>query len=797
MARRSPVMPSSFLRSIFLLIVLMDVSTGGIDIHRFDLTSVDKPDLAAPHLAEWTGTSPDGRTIAANRHHLTLDGKPFPIVMGEFHPQRYPREYWEEAIMEMKAGGLNVIASYFFWGFVEVRPGRFDFSGSNDFAHYASLCRKHDMLLFARIGPFCNAEILCGGMPPWLFGMPLVERSNDPAYLEFVGRWYAELGKQLEGQYWKDGGPIFMVQVENELGNAPNAWQMIYRFGCSEEHRGPADKDEYIRHYQNLRDLALKSGIDPVVFSMTGWGSETKGIPDEFLVALGGYMYLGKPGKENSGLTGINGIVYGNRSTDKPLAFVELGAAGSPARTQWVPRPPVESAYATALSRLGASNSIMCGWYMYHGGSNPQHPDWGFGSKYDTLSQISYDYNAPLGEYGQARPAYYHLRPLHQTLLNFGHTFSNGAQVYDNPKVKPSEDRLRASIRMGTGESGVACLLHYGNSVPLSERWAALEIKTSAGPLRLPSIGGIRLKNGDFGLLPFNQDLGHGVKLVSATAQLHSSIQNGKDTLTVCSTIRDQPAEFIFELPAGATLTTTGKAEISGGRRRIVIDPGMQAHLSINLADGHCMIFAPIPVAMVRHGVEAVIGGRKRYLISMEDIAVDGDLVRLTSTKAREFGILSYPAVAWKDAGETRKVGFFGSIKRVVKPVTITAAIDRAQPRKWVLKVPATAFENHNDIYADIRFDGLVCRLFDPATGLPVADQLYESDRPWELGLKRFRKQLSGAGLVVVANGVDGDSRRVEAADTMVLDESRTGSRTGVLHSITFRPEYRVWFTGG
>ncbi len=764
-----------------------------IEMHRFDVTNSPKPELANPKIVMGPGKSPTGGTLSATQVYLTLDGKPLALTMGEFHPQRYPREYWEEAIMEMKAGGLNAIAAYFFWNYVEVKPGSFDFTGNNDFRTFTELCKKHDVLLCARIGPFVNGEILCGSMPPWIFGMPLVERSNDPMWLKFVGRWYEKLGEQLKGLYWKDGGPIFMVQVENEVGNAPNAWAMVYRYGAAEENRGPPTKEEFVKYYQNLRNMALKAGIDPTYYTMTGW--RALGIPDEFIFGLGGYMYLGKPGKENSGLTTIGGVVWSNLAEGKPLIFVELGAAGSPARTAWVARPPVESAISTAVSRLGASDSITCGWYMYHGGTNPLHPLWGWGAKNDTLSLMSYDYNAPLSEYGVPRPAYYDLRPFHHTLLNFSHTFADGAVVVADPKVKSDDDRLRASVRMGTQDGGMVFMLHYGNVNPLSDRSAAFELQTPSGPLRIPSQGGIQLKNGDCALLPFNLDLGDNVKLLTSTAQLHSTIVNGNDTLIVCSTLRDQTAELVFTLPTGAKLETSGQATTAAQRTVVSITPGLDAHITITLAGGKRLLLAPLSANMVRHAVEATIKGQKRYLISDEDIAVDRDRVRLTSTVAREFSLLSYPAVTWKEGVAEPKTGFFGRAKISVAPIEIKAEVQKTLPRKWVLKLPAKAFAGLNDIYCDVDFDGLICRGFDLSTGLPVAEQLNDYQTQWQLGLKRFKGVLADQGIVLVVNGDDGKTKSEAGADTMVLDEKRSGGTVAMLKGLNFRPEYLRWFT--
>jgi len=112
---------------------------------------------------------------------------------GEFHPQRFPAEFWEEEILKMKAGGLNTIASYWFWTLIEPRPGKFDFTGNNDIRRFLDLCKKHDMLVFARIGPFYNAETLCGGLPPGFSGCPLPNAATTqailPAFSVTTMRW--------------------------------------------------------------------------------------------------------------------------------------------------------------------------------------------------------------------------------------------------------------------------------------------------------------------------------------------------------------------------------------------------------------------------------------------------------------------------------------------------------------------------------------------------------------------------------------------------------------------------------
>ncbi len=762
-----------------------------LEVVAFDVSLTAKPDSSAPYLASWTATSPDGVKLSANRLHLLRDGQPMPVTMGEMHPQRVPVAEWEKDILKMKAGGLNGISCYWFWTFIEPKPRQFDFTGQNNIRLFLELCKKHDVLVFARIGPFCNAEILCGGLPPWIFGMPYKERSNDPGYLAAVGRYYNEMGRQMRGLLWKEGGPVFMLQLENELSLAPNSWGQVYRQGAPEENRGPMDADGFNKHYQNLYDLAVKAGISVPFYSITGWGMPTGAQPkDHFVYGYGGYMYLGPPGKNNSDLTTLQNAPY--MAGRYPVAYVELGAAGSPPRQHWVPMPPVESAISTAFSRIGVSNTLICGWYMYQGGTDPLHPVWGWSTKGDDLALMSYDFHAPLSEYGLRRPAYYQLRPFHQTLLNFGSTFASGAIVCQNPAIKPNDDKLRASVRMGDQDGGVVFLLNYGNINPLSDRLAHLDLKTSSGAVRLPAAGEIEFKNGDAIILPFNMALANGVKLVSSTAQFSSRVTKGDDTVYFSSTLHDQPAQLLFKLPAGVKVKTSGKVETMGDKTLVTLTPTLDAAVIIEGAEGKRSIVAVLPVEAVRHSVEANLNGQKTYLISDQDIVANGNTVRITSKQTNKFSLFSYPAVTWKGGKPIGQPGLFSKVEAEVPPKKIAVNLLAVDSQKALLTMPADAFDGLSDIYAKVDFEGYICRIFDQETGLPVGDQFYDKDWTWWVSLKRFSKALEGKGLVFCATGEAGKMKNKMSAGGMTIDSERVGGGAGKFSGITFYPEYQV-----
>ena len=128
---------------------------------------------------------------------MELNESPFIPIMGEIHYTRIPNEQWEEQILKVKSGGVNVICTYVFWNIHEETEGVFDWDGDKDLRKFISLCQKHNMKTLVRIGPFCHGEIRNGGIPDWLYGRPFLIRTNDREYLKYVDRLYAEISIKM------------------------------------------------------------------------------------------------------------------------------------------------------------------------------------------------------------------------------------------------------------------------------------------------------------------------------------------------------------------------------------------------------------------------------------------------------------------------------------------------------------------------------------------------------------------------------------------------------------------------
>ncbi|EUC18501.1 UNVERIFIED_ORG: beta-galactosidase [Burkholderia sp. CF145] len=178
-------------------------------------------------IQEANTAGPDGPHVfsfAANGDGFLLDGKPFQIRSGELHPARIPVEYWRHRIQMAKAMGMNTIALYVMWNYHELTEGTFDFYTDNrDIGAFIRLCQAENMWVLFRPGPYVCAEWDLGGIPSWLLKHTDIrlrtDRATDPRYMHAVERYINELLPRVKPWMTESGGPILMIQIENEFGS--------------------------------------------------------------------------------------------------------------------------------------------------------------------------------------------------------------------------------------------------------------------------------------------------------------------------------------------------------------------------------------------------------------------------------------------------------------------------------------------------------------------------------------------------------------------------------------------------
>jgi beta-galactosidase len=167
--------------------------------------------MAAPQVAR--------HTFIIGTNDFLLDGQRLQIRCGEIHAPRVPREYWQHRLRLAKAMGLNTVCAYLFWNLHEPHQGEFNWIGQADAAEFCRIAQQEGLWVILRPGPYACAEWEMGGLPWWLLKEQDIKvRTRDPRYLSAVRRYLAEVGRVLGPLQITKGGPILMVQVENEYG---------------------------------------------------------------------------------------------------------------------------------------------------------------------------------------------------------------------------------------------------------------------------------------------------------------------------------------------------------------------------------------------------------------------------------------------------------------------------------------------------------------------------------------------------------------------------------------------------
>lgn len=235
---------------------------------------------------KFSGRDNRGNEMAFTSYYLTINGKPFFGIQGECHYSRVHEGQWEDTVIKMKMGGINIVSTYCFWNHHEEEEGRFRFDGNRNVRKFIEICQKHGMYVIVRIGPYAHGEVRNGGIPDWMYGKPFEVRSLDEGWLSYTRRLFRQYAGQFRGLYYKDGGPIIGVQIENEYMHSSSPWEMTTGI-TNEWVSGGSDGAPYMRA---VKKIAEEEGIITPFYTCTGWGGAAAAL-DEMLPLWGGYAF--------------------------------------------------------------------------------------------------------------------------------------------------------------------------------------------------------------------------------------------------------------------------------------------------------------------------------------------------------------------------------------------------------------------------------------------------------------------------------------------------------------------------
>ncbi len=340
-------------------------------------------------------------TFSLGTTEFLLDGNSFQIISGEMHPSRIPAAYWRNRIQMAKAMGCNTISVYIMWNYHELQEGVYDFESENrNLAEFFRIVAEEELWLIVRPGPYVCAEWEFGGIPPYLLRIPDIKlRCMDPRYMAAAGKYMAKLAAVIKPFLITNGGPVLMLQIENEYGSFGNDRNYISR----------------------LKDLWVENGIDVPFFTGDG--------PTSFMLEAGT----------------LPGCAVGLDSGSQ-LSHFELAAKMNPGvpvfssetypgwLTHWGEKwAKTDTTDLLKEIKFLMDNKKSFNLYVIHGGTN-----FGFtagansGGKGYEPDVTSYDYDAPINEQGQPTPKFMALRRL------LGSYLPKGKKLPPLPEVVPA-----------------------------------------------------------------------------------------------------------------------------------------------------------------------------------------------------------------------------------------------------------------------------------------------------------------------------------------------------------------------
>lgn len=658
--------------------------------------------------------APDQDTLTLDSRSLLLNGKRWTPVMGEFHYTRYPVAEWRDELRKMKAGGIDILATYVFWIHHEEIEGQWKWSDDHDLRRFVQLAGEVGLKVIVRCGPWCHGEVRNGGVPDWALAKGWKVRSDDPPYLEHTKVIYSQIAVQIAGLLWKEGGPVIGIQLENEYG-------------------GPA------AHLLNLKRIAREVGLDVPIYTRTGWPQLQTPMPFGEIIPLYGVYAEGFWDRENIPMPGTYwaGFHFSTLRTDANIANEALGrrevkdapdVARYPYLTCEIGGGMMSSYHrrilvdtrdidATTLVKLG-SGSVSPGYYMYHGGTNPEgqlstlmEQQATAITNWNDMPVKNYDFQAPLGQYGQIRPHYYSLRRLHHFLHAFGEKLAD-MDVF-LPDQRPAGKNDSTTLRWSTRSDGRGGFVFVNNYERLKNLPAKEEVQftvklADASTVTFPE-NPVTVSAAARFIWPFNLDLGRGVTLAWATAQPVTISEAGGTRTVYFAETPGVPAEFAFagspprRLSPGGEIVRTASGLGGHAVKIVLLSDAQSLALNRDAANG-VVRFDPPP-------------------IEAAPLRVDTEPIRR--------------------AGPARDIPL-GPIKQPVAAEPNDA--DFAHAAVWRIKLPADLDPAAGDALLRLHYVGDVARV-------SIGDKLITDDfyngLPLEIGLRRHATALRGGELTI------------------------------------------------
>ncbi len=770
--------------------------------HFLDLRNVEK--TIVPCLPKLQGTSPDGVHLDFTNYYLQRNGQPFFAIAGEFHYSRYDWRDWETELIKIRAGGVNVVPTYIFWIHHEEEEGCFDWQGNRDLRRFVQLCGKHGLYVILRMGPFDHGECRNGGMPDWLHGRPFELRSNDEGYLHHVRRLYGEIGRQVQGLMFQDGGPVIGVQLENEYGHCGAPWEMTRGQG---DEWVPSGRDGE-EHLRALKDIAISSGLNAPMFTSTGWGGAAV-LEEEVLPLYGGYAFC--PWSVNDRNTvhpateeflfrdfHNNALRYSNFDPPYdperyPFACCEMGA-GMQVWYSYRFQVPPNSAEAMALMKVaGGCNYI--GYYVYHGGSNPigKHAY----LNENTTPKISYDFQAPIGEFGQMRESYRYLKPLHQFLQDFAGLLCPMATVLPQGAlaIQPQDTGTLRYAARAKGGSGFLFINNYQDHVDMRDHEdVRFNVALPEGEFTIPHRGGLTIRRDMCAVLPLGLDL-DGVRLQYATAQLITRLQHEGQAYWFFFAPEGIRPEYCLRNGSFRVIDSgVHRAQTDAGCSYVCAQPGTEGALTLTTLDGRKVHIVTLTRRQALQMSKVDLWGAARIaLCDGHAYERDGALcVGSLGSPTVQLSLFPDAPSLCAPGAVIRKVssGLFATYEVRMDAAPARVQVERIGEGRAVIRLEGAQTWD-GELILSIPYVGDVGRAY--IDGRLISDN-FCNGTPWEIGLKRHRDEILAKGLYLYITPRK-TGKAVVGASAMAAQQWYEGEAVCQIGEIELVPVYEAQVT--
>ncbi|KAF7912608.1 uncharacterized protein EAF01_001629 [Botrytis porri] len=465
--------------------------------------------------------------VSWDEHSIIVRGERIMIYSGEVHPFRIPSPgLWLDVFQKIKAMGFTGVSFYTYWGLLEGNPGQVITDGVFSLDEFFDAATQAGIYLIARPGPYINAETAAGGIPGWVLRIKGVIRSTDQDYLDSIQNYASTVGEIIAKAQITNGGPVIMVQPENEYAS----WPGVTNFPSQ------MNKDYMAFVEQQLLDAGV---VVPFIVNDNlniGNFAPGSGLGEVDLYGIDAYPMRYDCGDPYIWPTyrfpKTWDISHANYSPSTPFTIAEFQGGGGDG---WGGVGEDRCAILTnnGATKVQFKNTYSFGVaifnvYMIHGGTN-----WGNLGYHGGYT--SYDYGASITEDRQVWREKYSEMKLEANFLKAspayltattGHgengTFGVPAEIAVTP--------LFGAINKGTNDTRTNFyVVRHADFTSFARTLYNFTITTSHGNITIPQFGGSLVMNGrDSKIHVTDYDVG-GINMIYSSAEVFSWAKNHND----------------------------------------------------------------------------------------------------------------------------------------------------------------------------------------------------------------------------------------------------------------------------